>query len=186
MIDLKGKIIAILATDGFEEEELVKPMQALKEHNAEIHIVATKSGKIKAWDHGEWSREYNVDKEVSKVSSRDYDGLLLPGGVINPDKLRREESAVNFVRGFFDDKKPVAAICHGPWLLVEAEVARGKRLTSFPSIRKDLENAGAKWEDKSVVVDSGLVTSRSPEDMGDFISKAIEEFNEGKHSGQSK
>lgn len=185
MNKLSNRRIAILATDGFEESELQEPLNALKEQAAEVDIVSINTGKIKSWTNGNWGKEYDVDKSVKDVKSSDYNGLLLPGGVINPDKLRRDENAVQFVRSFFDEHKPVAAICHGPWMLAEADVLKGRKITSFSSIRKDLENAGARWEDSEVVVDEGLVTSRSPKDMKAFVSKAIEEFAEGKHEQQT-
>ncbi len=184
MNKLSKKRIAILATDGFEESELQRPHEALKSHDAEVDIVSLKSGKIKSWSNGNWSTEYEVNKTLNDVTSSDYNALVLPGGVINPDKLRRDEKAVSFVKGFFEQHKPVAAICHGPWLLAEADVLKDRRITSFSSIRKDMENAGAKWEDSTVVVDEGLVTSRSPEDMNSFIDKMVEEFREGKHEEQ--
>lgn len=185
MSKLDNRRIAILATDGFEESELHLPLEALKSENAHIDIVSLKSGKIKSWSDGNWGKEYEVNKTVNDVTSKDYNALLLPGGVINPDKLRRDKKAVEFVKGFFEEHKPVAAICHGPWMLAEADVLKGRKITSFSSIRKDMENAGAKWEDSAVVVDQGLVTSRSPEDMDSFISKTVEEFREGKHKGQT-
>lgn len=185
MNNLENRRVAILATDGFEESELQRPLESLKSQNAQVDIVSLKSGKIKSWSNGNWSKEYEVNKTVNEVSSSDYHALVLPGGVINPDKLRREEKAVSFVKGFFEDHKPVAAICHGPWLLAEADVLKGRKITSFSSIRKDMENAGAIWEDSAVVVDEGLVTSRSPADMDSFIDKTIEEFREGKHKKQT-
>ncbi len=178
------KRIAILATDGFEESELKSPKEAMEKEGFDVDIVSLKSGKIKAWADGNWSKEYTVDKTLSEVSATDYNALVLPGGVINPDKLRREESAVSFVRDFFVQKKPVAAICHGPWTLIEAEVVKGRKMTSFGSIRKDLENAGANWVDEEVVVDEALVTSRNPNDLPAFNAKLIEEIKEGKHEQQ--
>jgi len=178
------KRIAILATDGFEESVLKSPKEAMEKEGFDVDIVSLKSGKIKAWADGNWSKEYTVDKTLSEVSATDYNALVLPGGVINPDKLRREESAVSFVRDFFVQKKPVAAICHGPWTLIEAEVVKGRKMTSFGSIRKDLENAGANWVDEEVVVDEALVTSRNPNDLPAFNAKLIEEIKEGKHEQQ--
>ena len=178
------KRIAILATDGFEESELKSPKDAMEKEGFDVDIVSLKSGKIKAWADGNWSKEYAVDKTLSEVSAKDYNALVLPGGVINPDKLRREETAVSFVRDFFTQKKPVAAICHGPWTLIEAEVVKGRKMTSFGSIRKDLENAGANWVDEEVVVDEALVTSRNPDDLPAFNAKLIEEIKEGKHEQQ--
>lgn len=184
-MELTNKKVAILATHGFEESELLTPKNALEQKGAHVEIISTESGSIKAWKEGNWGKEVKVDKLLDDASSEDYHALILPGGVINPDKLRREEKAVNFVRGFFKRHKPVAAICHGPQLLIEAEVVKGRKMTSFSSIRKDLENAGANWVDEEVVVDEGLVTSRSPEDLKAFNDKVIEEIKEGKHSEQT-
>lgn len=183
---LSGKRIAILATDGFEQSELIQPQRALKEAGATVHVVSPKSGAIRGWKEKDWGDEVAVDVELSRARPEDYDGLVLPGGQINPDKLRLEPAAVQFVRAFFEAGKPVGAICHGPWLLVEADVARGRTLTSYASIKTDLENAGAKWVDREVVVDQGLVTSRNPGDLGAFSGKLIEEFAEGRHQGQRR
>lgn len=185
MKDLKNKRVAILATDGFEESELMEPKNALEENGAEVHIISPKTGKIKGWKQGNWSTEIEVDRTIGEASSRDYHALVLPGGVINPDKLRREKQAVDFVRAFFSEHKPVAAICHGPQMLIEADVVRGRTLTSFPSVKTDLKNAGANWVDREVVVDEGLVTSRSPQDLKAFNAKLIEEIKEGKHAEQT-
>ncbi len=182
---LKDVKIAILATDGFEESELIEPMKALEKEGAEVHIVSPDGGKIKGWKNGNWSDEIAVNSRVDQVSSSDFDGLLIPGGVINPDKLRTDIGAVQLVRDFFKDHKPVAAICHGPQMLIEAGVTNGRTLTSYPSIRKDLENSGANWIDEEVVTDQGLVTSRSPKDLPAFNKKIVEEFREGKHAGQT-
>ncbi len=175
---LDGRKIAILATNGFEESELFEPKKALEESGAEVVIVAPESGKIKAWNHGNWSREIDVNVLVDDARVDDYDALLLPGGVINPDKLRRNKKAVDFVSSFFDKNKMVASICHGPQMLIEAEVVKGRTLTSFFSIMKDLQNAGANWVDKEVVVDSGLITSRNPGDLEAFNKTIIEKFAE--------
>lgn len=163
--------VAILATNGFEESELFEPKKALDDWGAEVVIIAPEKGKIKAWNHGNWSKEIEVDVTVDTASVNDYDLLLLPGGVINPDKLRRDKKAVNFVRGFFENQKPVAAICHGPQLLIEAEVVKGRNMTSFHAIKTDLINAGANWIDSEVVEDNGLITSRNPGDLKAFIQK---------------
>lgn len=183
MNQLTNKKIAILATDGYEESELEKPFKALKNEGAQVHIISIKKDPIKAWSNGNWSSEHKVDLTLNDANPNEYDGLLLPGGVINPDKLRRDKKAVEFVSSFFksDVQKPVAAICHGPWTLVEADVLKGRKVTSYDSIKTDLKNAGAHWVDKEVVVDKGLVTSRSPEDLDAFIGKMIEEYKEGKH-----
>ena len=179
-----NKKVAILATNGFEESELTSPKEAMEKEGFQVHIVSPESGKIKAWNKGNWSKEYNVDKTLSEVSADDYNALVLPGGVINPDHLRTKKEALTFVRDFFDQKKPVAAICHGPWTLISAGVVEGRTMTSYNSIKDDLINAGANWVDKEVVVDQGFVTSRNPDDLPVFNSKLIEEVKEGKHEAQ--
>jgi protease I len=184
MAELKGRKVAVLVTNGFEQVELTKPLQALRDAGAEASIVSPAGEKVRAWDETDWGDEFDVDVPLNGASAGDYDALLLPGGVMNPDKLRKDEKAVAFVRSFFEAGKPVAAICHAPWLLVEADVARGRRLTSYASIRKDMQNAGAEWVDEEVVVDSGLVTSRNPGDIPAFNRKMVEEFGEGRHEGQ--
>lgn len=185
MEKLKGKKVAILATSGFEEVELTSPMEILKQNGASVDVVSLKPGTIKSWQDGNWNIDLKVDKTVDQAKASDYHALLIPGGVINPDKLRRNEKAVQFVREFFQEQKPVASICHGPQMLIEAEVVKGRTMTSFPSIRKDLENAGANWVDRQVVVDHGLVTSRSPADLDAFNDKLVEEIREGKHEEQT-
>jgi protease I len=184
MARLTGKRIAILATDGFEEVELTKPRQALLDAGAEAHVVSPESGSIKAWDQDDWGQTVSVDKALADASPGDYHGLLLPGGVMNPDNLRANSDAVAFVQAFFRAGKPVASICHGPWMLIEAGAAEGRRLTSYHSIKTDLVNAGAEWVDEEVVTDQGLVTSRNPDDLPAFIDKMIEEFDEGVHEEQ--
>ncbi len=179
-----SKKVAILATNGFEESELKSPKEYLEQQGWTADIVSLKSGTIKAWADGNWGGEYKVDKTVDEVSSGDYHALVLPGGVINPDLLRRSKDAVAFVKSFFDEKKPVAAICHGPQILIDAEVVDGRELTSFFSVKKDLINAGANWKDEEVVVDNGLVTSRTPDDLPAFNKKMVEEIKEGKHELQ--
>jgi protease I len=181
---LKDKRVAILATDGFEESELESPMNALKEKGASVHIISTHKGHIKSWKDGNWNKEFEVDRTIDEVTSGDYNALVIPGGVINPDRMRQNANAVKFVRSFFDDHKPVAAICHGPQMLIEADVVNGRRMTSFQSISKDLKNAGATWVNEEVVTDQGLVTSRSPEDLKAFNTKMVEEIAEGKHEMQ--
>src|SRR5690554_91647 len=181
---MKKKKVAVLATDGFEEVELTSPKQAMEKASFEVQVVAPESGKIKAWNDGNWSDEYKVDAVVDEISAQDYDGLFLPGGVINPDKLRIDEGALNFVRDFFEQGKPVGAICHGSWTLINAGVVSGRTMTSYKSIRKDMENAGVNWVDEEVVVDNGLVTSRNPGDLEAFNKKLIEEIKEGKHEKQ--
>lgn len=185
MRNLNNKRVAILATDGFEESELFEPKKALEEAGAEVHIVSEHTGSIKSWKNGNWSQAYKVDKTLDEAHASDYHSLVLPGGVINPDKLRRNPEAVEFTREFFTSHKPVAAICHGPQLLIEADVLKDRKLTSHSSIQTDIRNAGAKWVDEEVVVDQGLTTSRSPEDMNAFIGKMIEELAEGKHQEQT-
>jgi len=177
---LKGKKIAILVTDGFEQVELIKPKEALEEAGAEAHVIAP-SDWVKAWHRTEWGDEFPVKVKLAAANPDNYDALLLPGGVMNPDKLRRDPMALQFVRAFFDAGKPVAAICHGPWTLIDAGVVRGRKLTSYESIQTDLKNAGAEWVDEEVVVDNGLVTSRKPADIPAFNRKIIEEFAKGKH-----
>lgn len=181
---LSERKIAILTEDGFEEVELTSPKQALLDAGAIVHVVSPKRGAVRAKEGDEWKGEYPVDKNLSEISAADYDGLLLPGGVVNPDKLRTNEEALSFVKDFFHTGKPVAAICHGPQVLIDAEVVEGRRVTSVAAIRKDLINAGALWEDSAVVTDEGLVTSRTPQDLPAFNSKIVEEFAEGKHEGQ--
>jgi protease I len=186
MATLKGKKIAFLAADGFEEVELTEPWKAVEEAGAKPEMVSIKSGQIYAMNHHDKAGMYKVEKTVDQVSPRDYDGLILPGGVINPDILRTNKKAVEFVRGFFTEGKPVGAICHGPWTLVEANVVRGRTLTSWPSLQTDIRNAGGTWVDEQVEVDNGLVTSRKPADLPAFCKKVIEEFSEGIHQAQSE
>lgn len=183
-VSLKGKRVAILATNGFEEVELTSPRQALMDAGAEVVIVAPKSGTITSWHKDDWGGQYEVDMTAFEAKSEHFDSLMLPGGVINPDQLRQNKDAVEFVRNFFDAGKPVASICHGPQILIDADVVEGRKLTSYPSLQHDLENAGANWVDEEVVVDAGLTTSRSPEDLDAFNAKMIEEFAEGVHEGQ--
>ena len=165
---LKNSRVALLATSGFEQSELEEPLRFLKDAGATVHVVALERGSIRGWNHGEWADEFEVDHALDQVAIDDYDALVLPGGVINPDKLRRDPKAVDFVREFVESGKPVAAICHGPWMLIEAGVIDGRRSTSFFSIRTDMENAGADWVDEKVVIDGNLITSRNPDDIPDF------------------
>lgn len=176
---LTGKKVAILATDGFEQSELEEPRKALVKHGAEVKIVSPKDGKIRGWKHTDWGSEVDVDLSLEDADAADFDALMLPGGVMNPDKLRANEKAVEFVKGFTGAAKPIAAICHGPWTLIETGYLRGKTVTSWPSLKSDLENAGAEWVDREVVVDQGLVTSRKPDDLEAFNAKMIEEIHEG-------
>lgn len=177
MSTLQNKTIAVLAADGYEQSELESPVKALKEAGAKIEIISLKEGEIKAMDGHEWSNSVAVDKIVSKADCADYDALLLPGGVINPDAVRADQNAVNFVKGFFEANKPVASICHGPQTLINAEAVSGKKMTSYKSISADLKNAGANWVDEEVVTDGNLTTSRSPEDLPAFNKRIIEEFS---------
>ncbi len=185
MGQLSNRTIAVLSESGFEETELTSPVQRLKEEGATVHIISAKAGKIRAMkgDH-QWTIEVDVDKTISEADARDYQGLVIPGGVLNPDALRKNDDAIAFVKAFFDAGKPVAAICHGPQVLITAEVVEGRELTSTKTIKIDLLNAGAHWYDREVVVDQGLVTSRSPDDLPAFNDKMVEEFAEGVHQGQ--
>jgi protease I len=181
MSAIRNKKVAILSTNGFEESELTSPKAALLEAGAEVHVIAPESGVIKGWKDGNWSIEVKVDKVLSDVKPSDYDALVLPGGVMNPDKLRLNKDAVAFATHFLENGKPVAAICHGPQTLIETGLLKERQLTSFPSLKTDLENAGANWVDRAVVVDLGLVTSRTPDDLPAFNKKMIEEIGEGVH-----
>ncbi len=182
--NLTGKRVAILATDGVEQVELTQPRQALDGAGAITMVVSPKEGTIKGWQHDKWGDPIKVDVPLGQTRASEFDALLIPGGVMNPDTLRMDKSAVDFVRSFFSEGKPVAAICHGPWLLVEAGVLRGRSVTSWPSLQTDIRNAGGDWTDREVVTDEGLVTSRKPEDIPAFSKKMIEEFAEGIHEGQ--
>jgi protease I len=183
--ELQGKKVAFLATDGVEQIEYTEPRKAIEQAGAEAHLVSLEPGEIQGFNHLDKGDRFPVDVEVSKASADDYDGLVLPGGVANPDFLRANPDAVQFVRSFFEAGKPVASICHGAWTLVEAGVVKGRTLTSWPSIRTDIENAGGTWVDEEVHVDQGLVTSRKPDDLSAFCAKTIEEIAEGVHEGQT-
>jgi len=180
MKNLKGLRVAILITDGFEEVEMVEPRQALDEAGAETRIVSPKRPKVRSWNMTEWSKEYDVDIALDGAEAGNFEALLLPGGVMNPDKLRMEPKAVEFVKAFFDSGKPVAVICHGPWTVLEAGAARGKRITSWPSLKTDLGNAGAHWVDEEVVADGNLVSSRKPDDIPAFNREMIKLFGRGR------
>jgi protease I len=178
---LDGKRIAFLATDGVEQVELTEPLEAVRDEGAEVDVISLKKGEFQGFEHLDKGQTFTADKAVRDASADDYDGLVLPGGVANPDFLRADEDAVRFVRSFVEAKKPVGAICHGPWTLVEADVIKGRTLTSWPSLQTDIRNAGATWVDEEVHVDQGLVTSRKPDDLPAFNAKVIEEVAEGRH-----
>src|SRR5215208_676862 len=184
--ELQGKKIAFLATDGVEQVEYTEPRKAVEQAGAAADLVSLKPGQIQGFNHLDKGDTFPVDKAVAEASADDYDGLVLPGGVANPDFLRADDDAVQFVRSFFEAGKPVAAICHGPWTLVEAGVVKGRTVTSWPSIRTDLENAGATWVDEEVHTDRGLVTSRKPDDLPAFNAKLVSEFAEGAHAEQAE
>jgi len=182
---LDGKKVAILVTDGFEQVEMTKPRQALDEAGAETKIVSLKSGKIQGMNHADKGDKFDVDLTLDEARPEEFDALLIPGGLMNPDALRSNDEALEFTRHFFREGKPVAAICHGPWVLIDAGVVRGRTLTSWPAIKNDVKNAGGKWVNEEVVVDNGLVTSRKPDDIPAFNKKMIEEFCEGRHEAMA-
>jgi protease I len=184
--ELKGKKIAALVDMGYEQSELLEPRKALQEAGAEVHVVSPQTGEVKGWQYTDWGDTIPVDRSLEDARADDYDGLLLPGGVMNPDRLRINPKAVAFVKAFVSANKPIAAICHAPWTLIEAGAVKGRRMTSWPSLKTDLTNAGATWTDQEVVVDRGLVTSRKPADIPAFNTKAIEEFAEGVHAGGAR
>lgn len=181
MSNMNQKRVAIITENGFEEVELTSPKKAMEDAGIKVDILSTEQGKVKAWNHDHWSIELPVDVNLSDANPEDYDALMIPGGVLNPDKMRVNAAYVNFAKDFMQSGKPVAAICHGPQLLIETGLLDGKKMTSFPSIKTDLKNAGAEWVDKEVVVDNGLVTSRSPKDLEAFNEKLLEEVREAVH-----
>jgi protease I len=184
--NLNGKKVAILVADGFEQVEMTEPKKALEEAGAQTEIISPVKGEVQGWNHFDKADKFTVDVPLDSADAQNYDALLLPGGVANPDQLRMNPAAVYFVKQFFEAGKPVAAICHGPWTLIEADVVRGRTITSWPSLKTDLRNAGAQWVDQEVVTDGGLVTSRNPQDIPAFNRKMIEEFGEGRHDRQRK
>jgi protease I len=184
-MELNERKIAILATHGFEQSELEVPRDRLRKAGATVEIISLASGEIRGWDKKDWGRPVKVDKTLGQVSSADYDAVVLPGGQINPDLLRVEPTALKFIKEVFDAGKIVAAVCHAPWLLIETGIAKGRKMTSYKSIKTDVANAGAKWEDSEVVVDQGVITSRNPGDLEAFSAKIIEEVREGRHNRRS-
>jgi protease I len=184
-MSLNGKKIAIIATHGFEQSELEVPRERLKQAGAAVDVVSIAAGEIKGWDKKDWGRPVKVDKTLDQVSASDYVAVVLPGGQINPDLLRVEPKVLKIIKDIFDAKKIVAAVCHGPWLLIETGIAKGRKMTSYKSIKTDVSNAGAKWEDSEVVVDEGIITSRNPGDLEAFSAKIIEEVREGRHTRRS-
>jgi protease I len=184
--ELRNKRVAVLVENGFEQSELTEPVKALKEAGARVDVVSPQAAKVKGWKQGNWGDEVPVDRRLEEAKPQEYDALLLPGGVMNPDKLRINQTAITFIKHFVESGKPIAAICHGPWPLIEAGGVRGRKMTSWPSLQTDLRNAGAQWVDQEVVVDQGLVSSRKPDDIPAFNRKIIEEFAEGAHRPAGK
>ena len=184
--ELRNKRVAVLVDNGFEQSELMEPRKALQDAGATADVISPQTGKVKGWQHTNWGEEIPVDRKLDEAKPDEYDALLLPGGVMNPDKLRANQAAVRFVKHFVDSGKPIAAICHGPWTLIETGVVRGRKMTSWPSLQSDLRTAGAEWVDQEVVTDRGLVTSRKPDDIPAFNRKMIEEFAEGIHDTKKK
>lgn len=180
-MDISGKTVAILATHGFEQSELEVPLRRLREAGATVRVVSPEAGEIRGWEGKDWGRPVKVDVALADARPDDYDAVVLPGGQINPDLLRADKDALAFIKAVFDQKKVVAAVCHGPWLLIETGIAKGRKATSYHSIRTDMINAGARWEDSEVVNDKGVITSRNPGDLEAFSSKIIEEISEGRH-----
>lgn len=185
MQNLSGKSIAIVATNGFEQSELEVPLTSLRAAGATVHVISLQAGEIKGWDKEDWGNSVPVDKTVDAVSADDYDAIVLPGGQINPDLLRVEPKVLDLIKSFWNQKKVVAAVCHAPWLLVETGIIKGRRVTSYPSVKTDVINAGGLWEDSEVVSDQGLVTSRKPDDLPAFCDKIAEEILEGLHTARA-
>lgn len=181
MRDLSGKTVAIVATNGFEQAELEVPLNKLREAGAKVDVISLEPGEIKGWDERDWGRPVRVDKTIDQARADEYDAIVLPGGVMNPDKLRVQPKVLDLIKAFWTQKKLVAAVCHAPWLLIEAGIVTGRRVTSFKSIKTDVINAGGKWEDSPVVTDQGLITSRNPGDLDAFADKIAEEILEGRH-----
>jgi protease I len=179
--NLEDKRVAIVVADGFEESEFTEPKKALEDAKAKVDVISLQKGKVKSWAKKDWGKEYDANKSIDEVNAGDYDALVLPGGAMNPDRLRTHDNVVKFVKHFMQNKKPVAAICHGPWTLIETGELKGRTMTSWPSLKTDLRNAGVNWVDEEVVVDNGLVTSRKPDDLKAFCKKMIEEISEGVH-----
>lgn len=180
--ELRNKKVAVLADNGFEQSELVEPKKALEQAGATVEVISPQASKVRGWKNKDWGDEIPVDRKLDDAKPAEYDALLLPGGVMNPDKLRINERAIKFIKHFVDAGKPIAAICHGPWPLIETGIVKGRKITSWPSLKTDLTNAGGHWVDQEVVTDNGLVTSRKPDDIPAFNRKMIEEFAEGKHA----
>jgi protease I len=180
--ELQGKKIAFIATEGVEQAELTEPWKAVEHAGGQPELISIEEGEVQAWEHFDKGGTFKVDKTIEEAQPAEYDGLVLPGGVANPDQLRGDENVVSFVREFAESGKPIAVICHGPWTLIEAGVVKGRRMTSWPTLQTDLRNAGAEWVDEEVVVDQGLVSSRKPDDLPAFNAKLVEEFAEGRHA----
>jgi protease I len=186
MAELDGKRIAFVATDGVEQVELTEPWKAVEQAGGKPELISVQQGEIQGYNHLDEADRFTVDKSAAEANAGDYDGLVLPGGVANPDRLRTDDDVIGFITGFFEEGKPVAVICHGPWTLVEADLVRGRKLTSWPSVKTDIRNAGGEWVDEEVVVDGGLVSSRKPDDLPAFCAKLVEEFAEGRHERQTE